>query len=214
MRPLVIFMRRTILGGVLLLLPLALVLFLIGHLVVILTPLASKIAQLVGGVELGPLWLTTIIALALVASAFLAGLFATTQSGRALIDRLETLVLNRVPGYSFIKSAAADAASSAAAIDESQRKKAVLVGDAGGWQIGFVTGRVDDRTSAVFIPEAPSCENGTLVFVGTDRLVESGLSASEALSCIRRMGVNPPKLRLEPPPAVAVGGSDPSGGVP
>lgn len=195
-RRVLVFFERTAVGGVLFLLPVALVLFLLGQLFVMVRPAAAQMVGFIGAAEMGPFWLAAAIVLALVLAAFLAGLFAATAAGRALIDRLEALALNRVPGYSMIRSAAAEAASSMAAIDPSERRKAVLVGDGKLWQIGILTGQVDEQTFAIFIPEGPAAESGAVVFAGPDQFIDSGLTVSEALGCLRRLGADPPKISL------------------
>lgn len=202
------FITRTIVGGLLFLLPLALILFLLGHLLVMLQPPAAKVAAYVGQAEMGPGWLTLLIVLLMLVVSFLFGLAASTVGGRMLTQRLEGLVLNQVPGYSIIKGAAADAAASMAAIDESERKKAVLVRDGDAWQIGFVTGRAGPGLHAVFLPDAPSPESGTLLLLSEDRFVDSGLSVSEALACLRRVGANMPPLAI----GGCAGGDEPQGG--
>jgi uncharacterized membrane protein len=194
MRGIVTFFNRTAIGGVFFLLPLALVIFLAGQLVVVLRPVAAEVAGFLGGFALGPFWLGAAVIVTLVVLAFVAGLAATTFVGRRLAERLEVFALNQVPGYSIVKSAAADAASSMAEIDRSERKKAVLIATDGMWQIGFVTDEVGEDLLAVFIPDAPSPEAGALVYVARDRVVDSGLSVSDALACLRRLGARTPAL--------------------
>jgi uncharacterized membrane protein len=194
MRGIVTFFNRTAIGGVLFLLPLALVIFLAGQLVVLLRPVAVEVAGILGGFAIGPFWLGAAVIVTLIVLAFVSGLAATTFVGRRLTERLEVFVLNQVPGYSIVKSAAADAASSMAAIDQSDRKKAVLIASDGMWQIGFVTDEIGDGLLAVFIPDAPSPEAGALVYVARDRVVDSGLSVSDALACLRRLGARTPPL--------------------
>src|SRR5262245_18471315 len=112
------FIARTLVGGVVFLLPIALILFLVGHLFAVIQPPAAQLAHYIGEAEMGPGWLTLLILATLLLTSFLLGLLATTVGGCFVTGRLETVVLNQVPGYSIIKSAAADAAASIAAIDQ------------------------------------------------------------------------------------------------
>ncbi len=188
------FFTRTLVGGVLFLLPLALIAFLVGQMVMVVEPIAGDAAKLVSGLPLGPVWVIIITVALLIGLAFLAGLAAMTLLGRTLVDRIEGFVLNHVPGYSMIKNAAADAASSMAVIDDAQRKKAVFVTTDECWQLGFVTDEMDGEVMAVFIPDAPAPEAGTLLFVPRERIVETGLSTADALACLRRLGARMPPL--------------------
>ena len=191
------FFQRTAVGGLLFILPLAIVVFLAGQFMVILRPAATDVVRLAGWAPLSPLFLAIASLVAVVTFAFLAGLIATTMAGQKLTERLENIVLNRMPGYFMIKNAASNAARSMAAIEQPGRQNAVLVFNGHSWLIGFVTGDVEPELLAVFVPNAPSTEFGSLLYVHKDRVIESGLSASEALGCIRRLGARTPRLPLQ-----------------
>jgi uncharacterized membrane protein len=194
MRTAFAFLKNTAIGGALFLLPVALAVFLIGHLLAVLRPPVAKAAAFVGQAGISPFWLTVVLVVLLLAVAFLAGLIAATAIGRLITERLEALVLQQVPGYRLLKRAASDAASSVSAIDAAERDRAVMIRDGDGWRIGFVMENVGDRGYAVFVPDAPTPETGAVLFVGRDQIAESGLNTAEALACIRRLGTHSPKL--------------------
>src|SRR5262249_2695562 len=152
-----------------------------------------EVAALVGQSGIHPFWLGVGIVLALLLLAFLAGLAAGTAVGSALVGGVGRVGLNPGPGDSVIQGAAAGAANNGAQIDASERKKAVLVRREGVWQIGFVTEELSEHIVAVYVPNAPSANSGTLIFASPDRIVNTGMSISEALACLSRLGSRTPK---------------------
>src|SRR5690242_671095 len=101
------FLLATLARGVLFLLPITLI--------VVLTretyeAFLSFTRPLAAWLPVGPVFgvlLEEVLAIVLITLAFLlAGLFVGTGSGRALSDRLERLVLYRVPGYLMVRGAA------------------------------------------------------------------------------------------------------------
>jgi uncharacterized membrane protein len=196
MAAIVAFVRKTAVGGVLFLLPVTLAVFLIGHLLTLLRPPARKLAALVGQSGISPFWLTVILVIVLVAVAFLAGLVAATAAGRLVARRLESLVLMQMPGYGLLKRAASEAAGNLSAIGAGPRDTAVMIRNGDGWQLGFVMADVGERSCAVFLPDAPTPESGTLLFVAHDRIADSGMNTAEALACLRRLGAGARNLVL------------------
>ena len=103
------FMQATIAGGFLFLVPLVLTVLLLREMLQVAGKLFVPMARLlpaehVAGVTAVDL-LTVVI---IVAVCFVAGLLAQTRIGRALGDRLERVVLGRVPGFTFLKSMTRD----------------------------------------------------------------------------------------------------------
>jgi uncharacterized membrane protein len=198
------FLRRTIIGGVLVLLPLALILFLLGHLVALMKPGAVAAAKLIGQQEIGPFWLAAATVVTLIALAFIAGLFAITATGQGLVDRLEALILNQVPGYGFLKSMATGAAKTLGG-QVSNERKVVLIGDAeSGWQMGFIVAEMANGITAVYVPEPPTVGGGSLLFLPRERLIDPGITAAEAMACLGRFGTHPPDIRI---PVIRGGGT-------
>jgi uncharacterized membrane protein len=123
-----------------------------------------------------------------------------TAAGQSVVDRLEAVILNQVPGYGLLKGMAADTARNLGGHVANERK-VVLVGDAdGGWQMGFLVAEMADGISAVYVPEPPTIGGGALLFLARDRLVDAGISPAEAIACLGRFGTRPPAIRIPSPP--------------
>jgi len=190
MRFLADFLKQTLVGGLLFLVPVAVVVIILEKVVSTLRPPAEEIVErVVGPGILGPFGLVLVLCLALLVLSFVAGLLASTIVGRKAVDSLEAMVLNRVPGYVMVKGMAADAAGNLSRIETSGGIRVVYVKDGDGWKIGFVTDRIDENRYAVFLPDAPTPSSGELVFLSADQFVESGLNIKDAIQCLARLGV-------------------------
>jgi uncharacterized membrane protein len=117
------FLKTTITGGILFLVPVILVVAVIGKAFeisnTIVAPLSGWVQlDLVGGIRPSKLLAIGLIVL----FCFLAGLFARTALARKAIDLLEPTVLSYIPGYVFMKGMG----ESILGIDKKQEYKVVL----------------------------------------------------------------------------------------
>src|SRR5687768_8762596 len=127
MRPILSFIRATILGGILFLLPFGLVLLVLGKLFVLAEPVARAIHESLfpsARTALGPVLLAVLI---LVVFAFAAGVFARNRAGRVIFARLEALILARLPAYSLVRQTIADMAGGAEHLAGATNTSVVLV---------------------------------------------------------------------------------------
>jgi uncharacterized membrane protein len=105
MRKFAEFIKTTVLGGFLVLLPVVAVLALVGiavaTLIKIVTPIVGKLPiKTVGGLALA----TLLAVFFLLAFCFLAGLLVRMRMGQLVQKRVENLLLQRLPGYVMFKN--------------------------------------------------------------------------------------------------------------
>src|SRR5687768_6293525 len=189
MRTLYAFVKTTVVGGLLFLVPFILLFvvvekaFVIAHRVI--APVAHHFpAEPVAGVSVASL---AALLLVLVAS-FGAGLAARTAAGRDIAAWIERTVLTRLPGYVLLKGMVDDLGQFDA-LHASVRTEAVFVRIEDAWQIGFLTDRLASGELAVFVPGAPSPMSGSLYFLTPDRVRPSGLTVHDATALLRRIGL-------------------------
>ena len=194
MNALLRFVKATVIGGMFFLVPLALIVVAIEKLSEILRPLAARAASVFGPAGIGALGEATIIGGVLFLATFLAGLFAGTIAGRSLFAWIEAGFLERIPGYGIAKSAAEEATGNVSRLEARSRSNAVFVRNEDGWQIGFVMDQVGEDLFSVYIPDAPSPTTGSVIFVGSDRFVDSGLRVADALRCLRQAGAGASRI--------------------
>src|SRR5215217_2702184 len=104
------FFKTTILGGILFLLPLAIVLMVVGYLIKLAATVAKPMADTLEGEGWGDVagigLVTVLSALVLVVVSFGAGLVARTYVGARLTRRFENSALGRLPHDQMLKSMA------------------------------------------------------------------------------------------------------------
>jgi uncharacterized membrane protein len=191
MRALVAFLRTTLTGGILFLLPLVVLVIVLGKAQEIsrriVAPLASHIAtRSMAGVPMA-----TILAIAvIVLFCFLAGLLARTRLARRTESWLETALLSHVPGYNFLKGIS----ESLMGFEAEHAYQVVLARVEDAWQIGFLMERLESGHYAVFVPGAPSVWSGSVYLMTEDRFRRLDISRVEAVKCLQQLGVGADRL--------------------
>jgi len=185
------FLKTTLAGGILFLMPIIVLIVILEKALElarkIVVPLAAQIPikSLIG------LETPKLLALALVLFfCALAGLLARTALARRLTNRLESEVLANLPGYEFIKAMLA----STVGVESEQAREVVLARIEDAWQIAFLIERLENDHVAVFVPGAPNPQSGAVYFMTTDRIKPTNLPPARALKCLRRVGVGANQL--------------------
>jgi uncharacterized membrane protein len=183
------FLKTTMLGGVLFLLPLAIVLMILGYAL----KLASMVAQPISErLQLHP-WgdlagvgvVTMLSALLLVLVSFAAGLAARTYMGERITRWFEGSLLGRLPQYQMIKSMTEGLAQ----LESDSGIKPALISLEGGWQIGYLLEPLENGWLSVFLPQAPTPMSGNVMYLPADRVRPLGITMVEAMTIIKRIGV-------------------------
>lgn len=151
------FLKTTIIGGALFLLPVALVLAVLGHAMRIAAKAALPISHALNFDQVGEIagvGIVTILAVALlILIAFVAGVVARTTAGTRLSAWFEESFLGNLPQYQMMKSMAQGLTHAEGIIDEF---KSVLVKAEGGWEIGYLLEELGNDWATVFLPQAPT----------------------------------------------------------
>jgi uncharacterized membrane protein len=179
------FVRTTILGGVLFLVPIAVLAFILGKAFDFarrgLKPVAVIIPDsLVSGATMETIMTIVLIVL----TCFLAGLIARTHLAQRVTTELEVSVLSKVPAYEYLKQAGA----SVMGLGEMVEHPVVLARLGGAWRIGVQTDVVEDGLVAVFVPNSPNSFSGAVFFVTSDQVRPADVPLASAISCLRRCG--------------------------
>jgi uncharacterized membrane protein len=179
------FLRATLVGGILFLVPLILVVFVIGKALDIaarvVEPLAAALpAHSVIGLST-PVFLA---ALLIFLFCMLSGLFARTRAARRIVAWLEGGVLTSVPGYEFLKNVG----QTVLGVTPPHMPPAVLVRFDDSWQLAFVMDRLADGRVTVYVPTAPNPYSGAVHVVTADRIEALAMSPAAALKCLGRLG--------------------------
>jgi uncharacterized membrane protein len=184
------FLKTTIVGGVIFLLPVALVLFILGHALA----LAAKVIEPVSthlhierfGTLTGISIVTTLSVVFLVLVSFMAGLAARTAPGARMSGWLENSLLGRMPQYRMVKSMAEGMASAERA---SSTMKPALIRVDGGWQLCYVLETLDNGWIVVLVPQAPTTMSGNVMYVPPDSVRVLDITMTQATNLVRSIGI-------------------------
>jgi len=191
MRALIVFVRATLIGGILFLLPIVVLVIVIGKAeeisIRVVAPLASRIAMK----SMAGIPMATILAIGvLVLFCLFAGLFAKTRLARKIVEWLESVFLYNIPGYDFFKGIS----ESLMGYEAGHAYQVVLARIEEAWQIGFLMERLESGHYAVFVPGSPSVWSGSVYLMTEERFQRVDISRIEAVKCLRRLGVGANEL--------------------
>jgi len=182
MKSLFPFIRTTLTGGILFLLPTVLLTMILSRayqiLIKLSAPLARKMPELIMGLDGSNL----LAILLIVVICFFGGLVFRSRRVRRWIGGLEETVLVYLPGYFMLKSIAADAVG-----NSDHNMTSVLVKDGDTWNIGFLV-EEDAKYCTVFIPEAPRHDSGEVKIVPAEWVKKVNVGANKTALSLKRYG--------------------------
>ena len=191
MKSLSAFLKTTIVGGALYLVPIALILVVLGKVHAITSKLVAPMAQQLEVHDIGGIAVARLLAIVgVVLVCFLAGLFARTAIAQQLVGWLERAILSNVPGYSLVSTLGAEMTGTAAP----SHMQVVLARIEDCWQLGLLVERIDETHSAVFVPGAPDPKSGSVYVMTDDRFKAVDVRIPQAMKCIKGLGIGSREL--------------------
>ena len=188
-KALVEFLKTTLIGGLLIVVPVYLTVLLLGK------ALKGMIALLGPIVALFPESLhhfAQIIAIALVVVVcFMLGLMARTGLGRRAIAAFEQRVLERMPGFAMVRSVVRRVSGSS---DDAQFQPVLVETDEETLTPGFIVEELDDDRLVVLVPSVPTPAAGSLYILPRQRVHWVDVPVTEAIAVITRWGSGTSKL--------------------
>jgi uncharacterized membrane protein len=183
------FLKTTLIGGLLIVVPVYLTVLLLGKV------LKGMIALLGPIVALFPESLhhfAQIIAIALVVVVcFMLGLIARTGLGRRAIAAFEQHVLERMPGFAMVRSVVRRVSGSS---DDAQFQPVLVETDEETLTPGFIVEELDDDRFVVLVPSVPTPAAGSLYILPRKRVHWVDVPVTEAIGVITRWGSGTSKL--------------------
>jgi uncharacterized membrane protein len=179
------FIRVTIIGGVIFLVPVTVLIVILGKTVDIMGRLARPLTAWVPMDRIGGVAVANLIAIAgIIVLCFIAGLVARSGVVTRYINSLESRFLYSIPGYSFVKSLT----SSMARVDDDKSLTPVLAKFDDASQIAFKVESLPDGRAIVYVPGAPDPWSGSVFVMSADRIELLDLSLMDAVKTIRALG--------------------------
>jgi uncharacterized membrane protein len=192
MKHLLGFFKATLIGGLLVVLPLQLAILLAGaalkNVRVLIAPIASLLPAAEDGTEGGRGAAAAII---LVALCFLVGFVIRTTPGRSVWAWLDRKILDRLPFYRTLGRLMRQFAN----VEETSAFRPALVETPLGTRVlAFIVDEQPNGDPIVLLPNAPTPLVGELHWVPRARVHELAISTRKAIECISEFGAGAGRL--------------------
>jgi len=191
MKGLVDFVKTTIIGGLLFLVPALILILVIKHAIGLTVKVLVPIEKLLPLESLGGVAVAHMLAaLIILAVCFAAGIAARTRLGARISAAFERAIARKIPGFGLIKSATGEVANM-----QSQSDICVALArieDA--WMLSFIVEKLDNGLLVVFVPSAPTPFAGSVYYLTEDRVKRLDAPVLTAMKVITRLGVGSNEL--------------------
>jgi len=181
------FIKATLLGGLIVVLPawlaVLLVLKALGHLEIFVKPVSSHLPQTIGHPRI-------IAILVLIGLCFLVGVVIQTAIGRKAERAAERAVLEKIPGYTTLRSLASRLSDHS----ETTSFQPALVEIEEALVPGFIVEQHSGNRCTVFIPSVPTPMAGAVYIMDNNRVHPLDLPAVSVMQCISKWGGGSDKL--------------------
>ena len=182
------FLWTTLIGGVVIILPITIVIFLVNLILRFVNNLLRPLANLISSNHELDKIVVNILALAIVISfCFIVGLFVRTRFGNNIWKYIEMEWLSKLPFYNVVKETVQQFAGN----KKMPFKQVVLVDPFGNGttMTGFITDEDLVGRVTVFVPTAPNPTNGFVFHVPADQITKVDTDPEDALRTIIAVGV-------------------------
>lgn len=179
------FLKTTVVGGIIFLVPIVAIFFVIGKALKVSSQIAQPFAALLPFGTVANIAIVDIIgAVALVLICFLAGFAARTTLASTLVREAEARFLLRVPGYTLLKGLVDGIGSESP--ESSMRPVLMQLDDAA--QLAFEVERLPDGRVVLFVPGAPNPWSGSVLVVDAERVQALPITMMAAVQNMRTAG--------------------------
>ena len=187
------FVVTTILGGLVVVLPLSLLGFLIRLLFNLIIGVIQPLSSLLGFSDHVNEWLINLLVLAIILVLFfIIGLAVRTEIGQRLFQNMEEQWLKPLPFYTIIRETVQQLFSK----DKMPFSKVALVDPfgSGALMTGFVTAELPNGFFTVFVPTAPNPTNGFIFHLPPDKVTMVDAGTEDAMRSVISLGIGSGKL--------------------
>lgn len=177
---------NTFVAGILLLLPILVAIVVVREAVRLLKQVVEPLAKLLPFERILGVQAENVVSFVIpLVVCMLAGIFATTATGRRITALLERHVLQYLPLYGWAMTMVRNLLHTG-----SKRPTEVVLIDIGDGieQIAWVTGRPTPGKVAVYVPDPPNGQSGAVLVVPEEKIVAVDITMVQALDVLRRLG--------------------------
>lgn len=180
------FLKATLVGGCMFLVPVVLLLMVVGKGMQFAGKVATPLAQALPMTHVGGVAVTTLLAASILfVIALLAGLAARTSTGRRITAWFEESILGGMPQYRMVKSLA----DGLTQVESDEGLQPVLLRNDDGWMLGYQVEELPGDWRVVFLPASPTPMSGNIIYVEGSRVQPLALTMREAMMLVKRLGI-------------------------
>jgi uncharacterized membrane protein len=176
------FVGTTVVGGLLVLVPLYLAVLLVAKLMETVVGVVKPIANLLPGWLPAERLLSLLLVLLL---CFVVGLLVRTTRGSAIRDQLDRSLFGKLPGYELFRSLSLRATGHS---DQAGWKPAIVEVEEA-YVPAFIIERLDNGSFTVFVPSVPTPFAGALYVLTPDRVHEIDVPVAQAARALSQWGI-------------------------
>lgn len=186
MKSLYQFIKTTILGGLIFLVPLVVLAVVLGKAHGLMLKVAKPLSAWIPLDAIGGVALANILAvLAILLCCFFAGIIAKGDTAKRILKSIESTLLVAIPGYTFVKGMTGSLNSSEEA---AKALVPVIAKFDDSAQIGFEIERTERGNVVVYLPGSPNPWSGSVVYLKEDRVERLDMSVPDVIKNIQHLG--------------------------
>jgi uncharacterized membrane protein len=186
MKSVIRFVKTTLIGGVLFLVPLVATIVILSKAIRYLAQILRPVEHMLPRRTLVGLAVADILAIGcLLAIGFFSGLVARTRLGKRFSRRIEELIVGKIPGYTLLRGIIGDPGN----ISGNHELKVALARIDDAWLLSFIVEELPDGMLAVFVPSAPTPTAGNLYMMTEQQVRRLDVPVAAATKCIMQLGV-------------------------
>lgn len=178
------FLKTTIFGGLVFLLPVVAVVAIVGKALDLMKAVAEPAAKVLPIDSLAGVAIVNVIAaLIVLLVSFLAGLLARTETAKSIAEAIENAVLTKVPGYTLIKGATNKLTSPG-----TEGIHAVLVSLGKSSRVAIEVERVSNNRVVVYVPSSPNPWTGEVHIVNANQVDRLDCRITAVIEHVEQLG--------------------------
>ena len=180
------FIKTTAIGGLMLILPVAVITFILGYLINLLVSLNTTLATFLPyEIFDNALVIMAIAILSVIFICFAAGLLLRTGLGEGLAKALDNFLINKIPMYGFIKNVT-QRITGADVLALTPAEVNLFGSEAR--SLAFVIEEIPDNRFAVFVPSSPALTMGQVYILPASSVKMLDKPVRDAIDAISQWG--------------------------
>jgi uncharacterized membrane protein len=178
------FLRTTLIGGVVFLVPISVLILIFGKAYKLMVRVSEPLSRWLPVETIAGIAKANLLALiAIILVCFVAGLLYKSRIMSRLVRSLESGFLNLIPGYIFIKGF-----TDGLVDDDEEHLTPIMVRFDDAWQVAFQVEVLADNRVVLFLPGAPNPWSGSIMIMSEDRVQPIETTMAGAIRNLRSLG--------------------------